>query len=95
MRLRLEPGDLADRHRSGVVHGPLVMAQGGRYHRALQLGGGEDLNSRVTAADQPLSFTVRDDVKRDLTSGSLRPLYAFPEGMPYRVYHDLQTPFIY
>ncbi len=95
MRFSLEPVDAQHPNRCAVVYGPLVMAQEGRYHRPLQLSEGQDINLCVTATDRPLTFAIRDLVPHDLTSGTLRPLYEFPERTPYRVYHDLRTPFLY
>jgi uncharacterized protein len=95
MLFRLEPVDAQHLRRCAVMRGPVVFAQNGRYMRPLLTESEAELNARIERGDNPMWFKVKDVVKKDLETGWLRPLWDFPEQAPYRVYHDLDEPFIY
>jgi DUF1680 family protein len=96
-RFDLQPVDAQHPHRCAIVRGPVVFAQNGRYCRPLRLDSADELRDRIQpdSAGRPNTFAFSEKETNDLGSGTIRPLHEFAENVPYRVYHDLRTPFLY
>ncbi|WP_432102093.1 beta-L-arabinofuranosidase domain-containing protein [Streptomyces sp. bgisy091] len=94
MRPRLEAVDPEHPRRTAVLHGPVLLAQGGlgsgRWPQFTHEG---QLAERLVPGADPLTFESLDTTPQDGGQPAFKPFWAFEEGEPYRLYFDRDADF--
>ncbi|MFE5258623.1 beta-L-arabinofuranosidase domain-containing protein [Streptomyces coelicoflavus] len=94
MRPRLESVDPEHPKRTAVLHGPVLLAQGGPGSgRWPQFSHAGQLSERLVPGKEPLTFESLDVTPQDGGQPVFKPLWAYEEGEPYRLYFDWDADF--
>lgn len=88
----LSPVDRQHPNRAAVMYGPLVLAQEAIFSHPFALDQQTPLANRFRRDTPELLFKINDNKQYEQPLGSFRPLYAYAERTPYRVYFDLYAP---
>ena len=88
----LSPVDKQHPNRAAVMYGPLVLAQEAIFTFPFSLDEKTPLAQRLRRETADLVFKVNDDTQHVQSGGDFRPLSAYRERTPYRVYFDLYAP---
>ena len=86
------PVDRLHPHRAAVMYGPLVMAQEAIFSHPFSFDEKTPLADRFHRPTPEMLFKVADDTKYPQPVGNFKPLSAYDERTPYRVYFDLYAP---
>jgi DUF1680 family protein len=94
MRLRIVPVDKQHPHRVALMYGPVVLVQDGRWSRGLSRAPSDpDLSKWLVRLGKRLEFRVAEQPRQTSAPawGAFTPFYRPGEGIPYRMYFDLQA----
>jgi DUF1680 family protein len=94
MRPVFVPIDKQHPHRVALMYGPVVLVQDGRWSRGLSKAPSDpDLSKWMVRMGKRLEFRVAEQPRETfaLAWGTFMPFYRAGEGIPYRMYHDLEA----
>jgi len=94
MRPLFVPIDKQHPHRVALMYGPVVLVQDGRWSRGLSKAPSDpDLSKWLVRMGKLLEFRVAEQPRETFAPawGTFMPFYRAGEGIPYRMYYDLEA----